>query len=91
LLPVTVNVNAGPPATAQAGDKDETVGKGFPGGLMMKATGLDSPLVPAPECGLRVFTNAVPGLVTSDAGTVAVARLPKMLPALSVANVVARV
>src|SRR5690348_3613265 len=91
LLPAIVNVNAGPPAVVQLGDKEETVGNGFPGGLMINATGFESPLVPAPECGLRVFTNAVPGLATSDAGTVAVARLPKMLPAVSVAKVVARV
>jgi hypothetical protein len=87
LLPATVNVNAALPATVQVGEIEETVGNGFPGGLMMNATGFESPLVPAPECGLSVFTNAVPGLATSDAGTVAV--IPVTFPLASVVTTVA--
>jgi hypothetical protein len=91
LLPVTVRVKPAPPATAQLGDIEATAGRGFPAGLMMNATGFESPFVPAPEWGLSVLTDAVPGLATSDAGTVAVAVVPRTLPLLSVSNVVARV
>src|SRR4030088_1687742 len=87
LLPVTVRENAAPPATAQAGDKLDTAGSGFPGGLMMNASGLESPLVPAPECGCSVLTKAVPGLATSEAGTVAV--IPRTLLLASVCTCVA--
>jgi hypothetical protein len=87
LLPATVNVNAALPATVQVGDIVDTVGSGFPAGLMMNATGFESPFVPAPEWGLSVFTNAVPGLATSDAGTVAV--IPVTLPLVSVVTTVA--
>src|ERR1700674_1677701 len=48
------------------------VGMGLGGGLMMKVTGFDSPLLPAPENGFCVITVAVPGLATNAAGTVAV-------------------
>src|SRR5258708_31413666 len=67
------------------------LGTGFPAGLIRNATEFESPLVPAPECGLSVFTNAVPDLATSDAGTVAVALVPRTLPLLSVSNVVVSV
>jgi hypothetical protein len=87
FVPVTVRENPEPPATAQIGDREETVGIGFPGGLIMNAMGFESPLVPAPECGLSVLTKAVPGLATRDAGTVAV--IPMMLPPLSVCSWVA--
>src|SRR5216683_4980391 len=89
LVPVTVRVNAAPPATVQLGDMEDTAGSGFPGGLMMKASGFESPFVPAPECGLSVLTKAVPGLATSEAGTVAV--IPITLPPLSVCTWVAMV
>jgi hypothetical protein len=72
---------------AQLGDIEEIAGRGFPGGLMMNATGFESPLVPAPECGLSVFTKAVPALATSDAGTVAV--IPVTFPLVSVVTTVA--
>jgi len=87
LLPATVNVNAALPASVQVGEIEETDGNGFPGGLMMNATGFESPFVPAPECGLSVFTKAVPALATSDAGTVAV--IPVTLPLVSVVTTVA--
>jgi hypothetical protein len=82
LLPATVNVNAALPASVQVGEIEETVGNGFPSGLIMNATGFESPFVPAPECGLNVFTKAVPGLATSAAGTVAVT--PVTFPLVSV-------
>src|SRR6266404_3976845 len=87
LLPATVNVSAALPTTVQLGDIEDTVGRGFPAGLMMNATGFESPFVPAPECGLSVLTNAVPGLATRDAGTVAA--IPVTFPLLSVATCVA--
>jgi hypothetical protein len=91
LVPVTVRENPALPATAQLGEIADMVGTGFPAGLMVNATGFESPLVPEPECGLSVLTNAVPGLATSDAGTVAVAVVPTTLPLLSVSNCVAMV
>jgi hypothetical protein len=90
LLPVTVRESPALPATAQLGEIADMVGTGFPAGLMRNATEFESPLVPAPECGLSVLTNAVPDLATSDAGTVAVALVPRTFPLLSVSNVVAR-
>src|SRR5260370_34037672 len=86
LLPVTVNVNAPPPATAHVGDIEVTVGTGFPGGVMMKGSGLESPFIPAPENGLSVLTKTVPGLATSAALTVAV--IPRTVPELSVCTCV---
>src|SRR2546425_3644516 len=47
-------------------------GVGFAGGLMMKAMGLDRPLLPVPVAGFRVITVALPGLATRAAATVAV-------------------
>jgi hypothetical protein len=91
LLPVTVNVNAAPPAVAQAGARLETIGSGLPGGLMMNASGFESPLVPAPEWGCSVLTNAVPGFASSDAGTVAEMLPPTTLPLTSVCTCVAMV
>jgi hypothetical protein len=61
---------------------DEAVGSGFPGGVTMNASGFESPLVPAPECGLNVLTNDVPCLATRDAGTSAV--IPVTFPLVSV-------
>ena len=49
-----------------------SVGTGLGGGLITKMTGLESPLLPAPENGFWVITVAVPGLATSAAGTAAV-------------------
>src|SRR6266849_9540060 len=48
------------------------LGSGFGGGLMMKAMGLERPLFPAPEAGLRGMIVATPALATSAAETVAV-------------------
>src|SRR2546421_12362213 len=59
------------------------LGSGFGGGLMMKAMGLERPLFPAPEAGLRVMMVATPGFATNAAGTVAVAGVPGGAPPLS--------
>jgi hypothetical protein len=56
-----------PHAAIVLGDIDVSVGSGLGGGLIMKVTGLDSPLLPAPENGFCVITVAVPGLATSAA------------------------
>ena len=66
------------------------LGSGFGGGLMMKAMGLERPLFPAPEAGLRVMMVATPGFATNAAGTVAVTVFPRAAPVLSVGTVVAR-
>ena len=66
------------------------LGSGFRGGLMMKAMGLERPLFPAPEAGLRVMMVATPGFATSAAGTVAVTVFPRAAPVLSVGTFVAR-
>ena len=59
-------------AAMLAGAIDVSVGIGLGGALIMKVTGLDSPLLPAPENGFCVITVAVPGLATNAAGTMAV-------------------
>ena len=84
--PLTINVNCALFAGALAGLMAVRPGKGFGGGLMMKAMGLDRPLFPAPEAGLRVLTVATPGFATSAAGTAAVSF--KMFPPLSSVAVV---
>src|SRR2546423_11090310 len=67
--PLSINVNCAPPAGALAGAMLVSPGQGLGGGLMMKARGLERPLFPAPETGLRVMTVATPGLAISAAGT----------------------
>ena len=86
--PLSINVNCAPPAGALAGAMLVSPGKGFGGGLMMKARGLERPLFPAPEAGLTVMTVATPGLAMSAAGTVAVSF--KMFPPLSSVGAVLR-
>ena len=66
LLPVTISVNAGPPAVAEVCESDVRMETGL---LIVKVTVLD---VPPPGVGLNTVTEAVPGLVMSPAGTVAV-------------------
>ena len=61
-----------PHAAIVVGAMDESAGTGLGGGLIMKATGFESPLLPAPENGFCVITVAVPGLPTNVAGTIAV-------------------
>jgi hypothetical protein len=62
-LPLTVKVNAAPPASALDGDSDEITGAGlFIGKLQV-------PEVPPPGAGLVAVMLAVPELVISLAGT----------------------
>jgi hypothetical protein len=61
-----------PHAAIVAGATDVSVGRGLGGGFIIKVTGFDSPLLPAPENGFWVITVAVPGLATNAAGTAAV-------------------
>ena len=82
--PLIVKAKPGLPAAVREGVIEAIDGTGLGGGLMMRATELERPLVPAPECGLRVLTKAVPGVATRAAGTVAV--MPVTLPELSVSN-----
>ena len=71
LLPVIVRATFGLPGFAEAGEMELRTGKGFGGGLMMKARVFDRPLFPLPECELNVLTLAVPGMAISAAGTTA--------------------
>src|SRR5205814_5451618 len=70
--PLSINVNGAPPAGALAGAMLVGPGKGVGGGLMMKARGLERPLFPAREAGLRVVAVAMPGLAICAAGRVGV-------------------
>ena len=82
LLPLRVSVNDGLCAATCDGVMELSVGIGLGGGFTINAREFERPLVPAPECGLSVFTKEVPGVATSAAGTVAV--MPVMLPELSI-------
>ncbi len=75
LEPFTVRVKEAAPAAAEVGVIEVTVGTGLAAGLMRKLTTFERPLVPVPECGLRVWTKAVPGLAMRSAETVAVSVL----------------
>src|SRR6266849_2926394 len=91
LEPVSKRLVVAAPATAAFGVILVRTGSGFGGGLMTNATGLERPLVPARVVGLSVMMVASPGFATKALGTVAVAILPSMFPALSVGRVVTRV
>jgi hypothetical protein len=65
FVPVTVSVNAGPPATAEVVFKDAIVGAGL---LVVNANPLD---VPPPGVGLDTVTIAVPPEAISPAGIAA--------------------
>jgi hypothetical protein len=69
LLPFTVNVNAGPPTKALAGESEETMGAVL---LIAKVTAAD---VPPPGVGLLTVMLADPALAMSLAGTGAVSWL----------------
>lgn len=88
LLPVRVNMRAPLPGAAEVGEMESSSGRGFGGGLITNAMGLERPLFPLPECGLKVLTLARPGLLTSDAGTAAVK--DRMLELASNTGVVTR-
>ena len=87
LLPLRVRVNDGLCAATCDGVMELSVGTGLGAGFTINAREFERPLVPAPECGLSVFTNAVPALATRAAGTVAV--IPVTFPLLSVVTTVA--
>src|SRR5882672_4353831 len=63
LLPVTVTVNAAPPAAAVLGDRELSVGLGF-GAVIVNVCGLD---VPPPGAGVKTVTEAVPAVAMSAA------------------------
>lgn len=69
LVPMTVSVNAGPPAVAVAGLKVVVVGTGL---FSAKVRAVD---VPPPGVGLNTVTDAVPALAISVAVIAAVKRV----------------
>jgi len=71
LDPVMLSVTAALPGFAEAGEMELRTGRGFGGGLMMKARVFDRPLFWLPECGLRVLILALPGVAISAFGTTA--------------------
>lgn len=64
-VPITVSVNAEPPAIALDGESDVIAGVGFNGVLIAKLSALD---VPPPGAGFCTATLAVPAELRSDAG-----------------------
>jgi hypothetical protein len=66
FVPVTVRVNAAPPAVALEGESEVAAGNGF---LMVNVRALD---VPPPGVGFITVIDAVPGVAMSLAGTEAV-------------------
>jgi hypothetical protein len=66
FVPVTVSVNAAPPAGALEGESEVAVGAGL---LMVKVSAFD---VPPPGEAFSTVTEAVPAVAMSAAGTVAV-------------------
>jgi hypothetical protein len=68
FVPVTVNVKPAPPATAELGFKDATVGEGLP---MVKVSPLE---VPPPGVGVETVTVAVP-LTAMSAVVIAACKL----------------
>lgn len=59
--PLTVSVNAGLPAAADAGERLSRTGSGFPAPVIVKTTPLETP---PPGAGFKTVTVAVPGLAT---------------------------
>src|SRR6202040_1050772 len=77
LVPTTVMVTEAfvqliPQAGAVPGVTDVSVGTGFGAPKMLNASVFESPFCPVPDWVVRVLTNAVPGLASRVAGTVAV-------------------
>ena len=66
LPPLTVRVKATPPAVAEPGFRLVVVGRGL---VMLKLSALE---VPPPGSGLKIVTEAVPGVAMSAAETAAV-------------------
>src|SRR2546422_935528 len=71
LLPVTVSVNAAPPATAVLGDREVSVGLGV-GAVIVKVCGLE---LPPPGVGLKTVADAVPAVAMSLAEIAACSRV----------------
>ena len=69
LVPVTVKVNAEPPAVAEEGDRVVAEGTGLPAALMVNVNPLE---VPPPGVGLVTVTVAVPAVAILAAGILAV-------------------
>ena len=69
LVPVTVKVNAAPPAVALVGDSVVSVGAGL---LMVNRS---EPEAPPPGAGLTTATPGVPAVAMSVAGTAAYKRV----------------
>ncbi len=69
LEPLTVNVKPGLPAAAELGLRAVIAGTGLADELMVKLSGAD---VPPPGAGLNTVTAALPAVVRSLAGIVAV-------------------
>jgi hypothetical protein len=67
FAPVTVRVNAGPPAVVNVGERLEFVGTGL---LIVKVAALEIPLP-----GVETVTWAVPGVAMSVAGMAALSRV----------------
>jgi len=70
-MPVSVNVKPEPPAVAEIGVIDVSVGKG----LVALAVNVCADDVPPPGIGLNTVTDAVPALAMSGAGTDAVSEV----------------
>src|SRR5207249_10332825 len=73
FVPVTVSVNAGPPATAEDGLSAVAVGTGLLAAVMVNVSALE---LPPPGAGLNTVTCAVPAAAMSAAGIAAVRSLP---------------
>jgi hypothetical protein len=71
FVPVTVRVNAAPPAVALEGESEVAPGFGL---LIVKVSPLD---VPPPGVGFITVTDAVPAVAMSLAGTEAVSFVPR--------------
>jgi hypothetical protein len=64
LLPLTVSVNAAPPAVALVGESELRVGEGFEAALIVNVC---APDVPPPGAGVNTVTDAVPAVAMSAA------------------------
>src|SRR5215475_2971374 len=72
LEPVTVRVTAALSGGAIVGEMPDTDGVGLAGTLMMNASVLERPLSCLLVAGFSVLTKALPGVVSSSLGTLAV-------------------
>ena len=75
LVPLTVRVNADPPAVAELGERELRAGTGLFAAVMVK---VNPPEVPPPGVGLKTVTLAVPAVAISVAGMAAVSWVAEM-------------